>query len=146
MYYTTIPFVSERPNNRHWDASKLCKLWKKLDSGMMTMEETDQVASDFLDGEIVNLASDWLGNTVIQKLFEKCSSVPRFDENGSDSTQLTSARDKARQQYVFSLETKTKRQGRISTCRIPYLCFPRLDPASVIHTTVQLDRIYEFRF
>ncbi|KAG1732704.1 hypothetical protein EDB19DRAFT_1831197 [Suillus lakei] len=116
MYYTMIPFVSEKPNNRHWDASKLCKLWTKLDSGMMTMEETDQVASNFLDGEIVDLASDWLGNTVIQKLFEKCSSVPWFDENRSDSTQLTSACDKARRQYVYSLEMKMKRQGRISTC------------------------------
>jgi len=62
----------------------------------MTVEETDQVAGDFLDGEIVDLASDWLGNTVgirtpnpvlvaylgmlqvVQKLFEKCSPTPRF--------------------------------------------------------------------
>jgi protein JSN1 len=29
----------------------------------MTVEEIDQVAADFLDGEIVDLASDWLGNT-----------------------------------------------------------------------------------
>ncbi|KAH0830523.1 hypothetical protein J3R83DRAFT_1975 [Lanmaoa asiatica] len=42
------------------------------------VEETDQVAGDFLDGEIVDLASDWLGNTVVQKLFEKCSPGPRF--------------------------------------------------------------------
>jgi protein JSN1 len=28
------------------------------------MEEIDNVAADFLDGEIVDLASDWLGNTV----------------------------------------------------------------------------------
>ncbi|KAH7916035.1 hypothetical protein BJ138DRAFT_1053629 [Hygrophoropsis aurantiaca] len=78
MYYTTIPLVSERPNNRRWDASKLRELRKRLDSGTMTVEETDQVAGDFLDGEIVDLASDWLGNTVVQKLFEKCSPAPRF--------------------------------------------------------------------
>ena len=35
-----------------------------MDSGSMTSEEVDQVANDFLDGEIVDLASDWLGNTV----------------------------------------------------------------------------------
>jgi len=64
MYYTTIPLVSERPHNRRWDASKLRELRKKLDSGTMTVEEIDQVATDFLDGEIVDLASDWLGNTV----------------------------------------------------------------------------------
>ncbi|KAG9318433.1 hypothetical protein JVU11DRAFT_524 [Chiua virens] len=78
MYYTTIPLVSERPNNRRWDASKLRELRKRLDSGTMSVEETDQVAGDFLDGEIVDLASDWLGNTVVQKLFEKCSAGPRF--------------------------------------------------------------------
>ncbi|KAG5639618.1 hypothetical protein H0H81_010820 [Sphagnurus paluster] len=78
MYYTTIPLVSERPHNRRWDASKLRELRKRLDSGTMTVDEVDQVAADFLDGEIVDLASDWLGNTVVQKLFEKCSSAPRF--------------------------------------------------------------------
>ena len=64
MYYTTIPLVSERQHNRRWDASKLRELRKRLDSGTMTTEEVDQVAADFLDGEIVDLASDWLGNTV----------------------------------------------------------------------------------
>ena len=64
MYYTTIPLVSERQHNRRWDASKLRELRKRLDSGTMTMDEVDQVAADFLDGEIVDLASDWLGNTV----------------------------------------------------------------------------------
>ncbi|KAF7322822.1 hypothetical protein HMN09_00061500 [Mycena chlorophos] len=78
MYYTTIPLVSERPHNRRWDASKLRELRKRLDSGTMTVEEIDQVATDFLEGEIVDLASDWLGNTVVQKLFERCSQVPRF--------------------------------------------------------------------
>jgi protein JSN1 len=69
MYYTTIPLVSERQHNRRWDASKLRELRKRLDSGTMTVEEVDQVAADFLDGEIVDLASDWLGNTV-------CMSMP----------------------------------------------------------------------
>ncbi|KAF8232350.1 hypothetical protein L208DRAFT_1377722 [Tricholoma matsutake] len=78
MYYTTIPLVSERQHNRRWDASKLRELRKRLDSGTMTVEEVDQVAADFLDGEIVDLASDWLGNTVVQKLFERCSPAPRF--------------------------------------------------------------------
>ncbi|TFK26389.1 pumilio/RRM domain-containing protein [Coprinopsis marcescibilis] len=78
MYYTTIPLVSERQHNRRWDASKLRELRKRLDSGTMSTEEVDQVAADFLDGEIVDLASDWLGNTVVQKLFEKCSPEPRL--------------------------------------------------------------------
>ena len=64
MYYTTIPLVSERSNNRRWDAAKLRELRKRLDSGPMSTEEIDQVATDFTDSEIVDLASDWLGNTV----------------------------------------------------------------------------------
>ncbi|KAH9483775.1 Pumilio domain-containing protein C56F2.08c [Psilocybe cubensis] len=79
MYYTTIPLVSERTHNRRWDASKLRELRKRLDSGTMTVEEIDQVAADFMDSEIVDLASDWLGNTVVQKLFERCSAVPRVN-------------------------------------------------------------------
>ena len=64
MYYTTIPLVSERPHNRRWDASKLRELRKRLDTSTISTEEIDSVAADFLDGEIVDLASDWLGNTV----------------------------------------------------------------------------------
>lgn len=64
MYYSTIPLVAERPHNRRWDASKLRDLRKRLDSGTCGVEEIDAVAADFLDGEIVDLASDWLGNTV----------------------------------------------------------------------------------
>jgi protein JSN1 len=64
MYYTSIPLVADRSNNRRWDASKLRELRKRLDSGTLTVEEIDAVAADFVDGEIVDLASDWLGNTV----------------------------------------------------------------------------------
>jgi hypothetical protein len=64
MYYTTIPLVSERPHNRRWDAAKLRELRKRLDSGTMNVDEIDQIAADFMDSEIVDLASDWLGNTV----------------------------------------------------------------------------------
>lgn len=64
MYYTTIPLVSERTQNKRWDAAKLRDLRKRLDSGGMAVQEVDEIASDFLDGEIVDLASDWLGNTV----------------------------------------------------------------------------------
>jgi hypothetical protein len=46
-----------------------------MDSNTMTLEEVDQVASDFLDGEIVDLASDWLGNTV---RICRLTTLPRF--------------------------------------------------------------------
>ena len=35
-----------------------------MDTSAISIEEIDSVAADFLDGEIVDLASDWLGNTV----------------------------------------------------------------------------------
>ena len=66
MYYTTIPLVTERPNNRRWDAAKLRELRKRLDSGTLTIEDIDTIAAEFVDSEIVDLASDWLGNTVRQ--------------------------------------------------------------------------------
>lgn len=34
----------------------------------MNGEEIDQIAADFMDSEIVDLASDWLGNTVSSTL------------------------------------------------------------------------------
>jgi hypothetical protein len=42
------------------DASKLLELRKKLYSGTVTVEEIDQIAADFLDGEIVDWVSNWL--------------------------------------------------------------------------------------
>ncbi|KAG9001610.1 hypothetical protein FRB93_012036 [Tulasnella sp. JGI-2019a] len=77
-YYTSIPLVSERATNRQWDAAKLREFRKRIDSGTCYVEEIDQVAASLMDGEIVELASDWLGNTVVQKLFEKCSYGPRI--------------------------------------------------------------------
>ena len=64
MYRTTIPLVSERPHNTRWDASKLRELRRKLSSNTVSDEEIEQVAVDFLDGEIVDLASDRQGYTV----------------------------------------------------------------------------------
>ncbi|KIY51058.1 hypothetical protein FISHEDRAFT_37966 [Fistulina hepatica ATCC 64428] len=79
MYYTSIPLVSERSHNKRWDAAKLRELRKRLDSGTMSLEDIDTVTNEFIDGEIVDLASDWLGNTVVQKLFERCSAGPRMN-------------------------------------------------------------------
>ncbi|VDB91448.1 unnamed protein product [Peniophora sp. CBMAI 1063] len=73
MYYTTIPLVADRPHSRRWDAAKLRELRKRMDAGLVTDEEIETIAADFIDGEIVELASDWLGNTVVQKLFERCT-------------------------------------------------------------------------
>jgi len=92
MYYTTIPLVSERPHNRRWDASKLRELRKRMDTSTISIEEIDNVAADFLDGEIVDLASDWLGNTVSPLDLMDCTSpdpiFPRSFKNYSRSALL----------------------------------------------------------
>jgi protein JSN1 len=65
MYYTSIPPSFDRPNtNRRWDAAKLRDLRKRLDAGGVNQQEMEDIAHDMMDGEIVELASDWLGNTV----------------------------------------------------------------------------------
>ena len=64
MYYTTIPLVSKRPHNRRWDTSKLHELQTRMYSNTISDEEIEQIAADFLDGEIVDLASDRLGSSV----------------------------------------------------------------------------------
>ena len=65
MYYTSIPSGQERPpQNRRWDAAKLRDLRKRLDANVVSPQEVEEVAHDMMDGEIVDLASDWLGNTV----------------------------------------------------------------------------------
>ena len=74
MYYTQIPSVTERSHNRRWDAAKLRDLRKRLDSGTMTVEDIDGIVGEFIEGEIVDLASDWLGNTVSRALDNQCAS------------------------------------------------------------------------
>ncbi|KAG8849296.1 hypothetical protein FRB91_010067 [Serendipita sp. 411] len=79
MYYTSIPPTNDKPNaNRRWDAAKLRELRKRLDAGTVPTSEMEEVARDMMNGEIAELASDWLGNTVVQKLFEKCSEACRI--------------------------------------------------------------------
>jgi protein JSN1 len=64
MYYTSIPQSVDRPSaNRRWDAAKLRELRKRLDAGGVLQQEMEEVAHDMMNGEIVELASDWLGNT-----------------------------------------------------------------------------------
>nr|CAG8541077.1 14030_t:CDS:2 [Entrophospora candida] len=54
------------------DASRLREIRKRLDSNHCTAKEVEAIALEVID-ESVELASDYIGNTVIQKLFERCS-------------------------------------------------------------------------
>ncbi|WVR03620.1 hypothetical protein IAU60_000613 [Kwoniella sp. DSM 27419] len=74
-YYTTIPNVGDRGIRRS-DSSRLKELRKKLDS-YCTQEEIDMITVDIME-ECAELASDYIGNTVIQKLFERATPALRF--------------------------------------------------------------------
>ncbi|GAA5978156.1 hypothetical protein JCM10908_004250 [Rhodotorula pacifica] len=78
MYYTSIPLAVlndprfARRYSQH-DAPRLREIRKRLE-GEINEEEADSIAHDLMD-EVVPLASDYIGNTLVQKLFE-LTSVP----------------------------------------------------------------------
>ncbi|KAK0722320.1 hypothetical protein B0T26DRAFT_770696 [Lasiosphaeria miniovina] len=67
-----IPPIKEPAHTRVHDAPKLRDIRKKIDNQMLSLHEIEQIAIDMLP-EIAELSSDYLGNTVVQKLFEHCS-------------------------------------------------------------------------
>ena len=64
--------VPEASQNRVHDAPKLREIRKRIDNNAMPQAEVEEVAMVMLP-EIAELASDYLGNTVVQKLFEICN-------------------------------------------------------------------------
>jgi protein JSN1 len=71
-YESEVPSVPEPSHNRVHDAPRLREIRKRIDNNACTPQEIEDVAINMLD-EIAELASDYLGNTVVQKLFEYCS-------------------------------------------------------------------------
>ncbi|MBE3044084.1 hypothetical protein IMZ48_16235, partial [Candidatus Bathyarchaeota archaeon] len=67
-----IPAIREPSHTRIHDAPKLRDIRKKIDNQSLTQSEVENMAVEMLP-EISELASDYLGNTVVQKLFEHCS-------------------------------------------------------------------------
>ncbi|KAH6693995.1 hypothetical protein F5X68DRAFT_48227 [Plectosphaerella plurivora] len=67
-----IPPIREPAHTRVHDAPKLRDIRKRIDNMSLTKAEIETIAVDMLP-EIAELASDYLGNTVVQKLFEHCS-------------------------------------------------------------------------
>ncbi|KWU46568.1 ARM repeat-containing protein, partial [Rhodotorula sp. JG-1b] len=80
MYYTSIPLAVlndprfARRYSQH-DAPRLREIRKRLE-GEFDQEEADSIAQDLMD-EVVPLASDYIGNTLVQKLFELTSAPVR---------------------------------------------------------------------
>ena len=66
-----IPSVPEPTHSRMYDAPRLRDIRKRIDNGSYSLPEIEQIAIDMLP-EVAELASDYLGNTVVQKLFEIC--------------------------------------------------------------------------
>jgi protein JSN1 len=71
-YATEVPPVPEVSHNRVHDAPRLREIRKRIDNNTMSAGEIEEVAMGMLP-EIAELSSDYLGNTVVQKLFEYCS-------------------------------------------------------------------------
>lgn len=71
-YQDEIPTVSEPNHNRMHDAPRLREIRKRIDNNTCTPAEIEDTAMGMLP-EIAELSSDYLGNTVVQKLFEFCS-------------------------------------------------------------------------
>lgn len=64
--------IAEPSHTRIHDAPKLRDIRKRIDNNALTPTEIEEIAIGMLP-EIAELASDYLGNTVVQKLFEFCS-------------------------------------------------------------------------
>ncbi|KAI5278636.1 hypothetical protein KEM54_004528, partial [Ascosphaera aggregata] len=64
--------IPEPSQTRVHDAPKLRDIRKRIDNGACSVAEIEEIAINMLP-EITELSSDYLGNTVVQKLFEFCS-------------------------------------------------------------------------
>lgn len=71
-FQSEIPAIPEPAHNRIHDAPKLRDIRKRIDNQSWSPAEIENIAADMLP-EIAELSSDYLGNTVVQKLFEHCS-------------------------------------------------------------------------
>ncbi|KAF1941918.1 RNA binding protein [Clathrospora elynae] len=70
-YVDEIPSVEELGHTRIHDAPRLREIRKRIDNGSCSKEDIEHIATAMIP-EIAELASDYLGNTVVQKLFEFC--------------------------------------------------------------------------
>ncbi|KAI8140456.1 armadillo-type protein [Fennellomyces sp. T-0311] len=75
-YFPTIAAAPELGQTRKIDIVRLRDIRKRLDTGFVSTKELEAIAVECLD-EIVELCSDHIGNTVIQRLFERCSEVTK---------------------------------------------------------------------
>ena len=72
LYHPEIPSLPEPSPNRMHDAPRLREIRKRIDNNTCSQAEIENIAMEMLP-EVAELSSDYLGNTVVQKLFENCS-------------------------------------------------------------------------
>ncbi|KAG2177469.1 hypothetical protein INT44_007980 [Umbelopsis vinacea] len=77
-YRSSIPPVPEANPNRKLDAPRLRELRKKLDNSHTSAKEVQAIAEECME-DIVELSSDYIGNTIVQKLFERCSEATKIE-------------------------------------------------------------------
>ena len=71
-YAQEISPIPEPSHNRVHDAPRLREIRKRIDNNSCSPMEIENIAMDMLP-EIAELSSDYLGNTVVQKLFQHCT-------------------------------------------------------------------------
>ncbi|ESZ89741.1 hypothetical protein SBOR_9875 [Sclerotinia borealis F-4128] len=75
-WQSEIPAIPEPSHGRVHDAPKLRDIRKRIDNQSWSPAEIEAIAMEMLE-EVAELSSDYLGNTVVQKLFEHCSDDTR---------------------------------------------------------------------
>lgn len=75
-FQSEIPSIPDPAHNRVHDAPKLRDIRKRIDNNSWSQAEIEAIAMEMLP-EVAELSSDYLGNTVVQKLFEFCSNPVR---------------------------------------------------------------------
>lgn len=71
-YYITLPLVTEVSSGRRFETSRLREARRGIEAGNLDAAQCDKLALEYLDS-IVDLASDYIGNTLVQKFFEVCT-------------------------------------------------------------------------
>ncbi|CAD6922742.1 unnamed protein product [Tilletia controversa] len=71
-YYSSIPLVAEVCKNRRFDPNRLREIRRLMDSPNFSTAEVDNLAQEYMK-DIVDLAADYIGNTAVQKFFERAS-------------------------------------------------------------------------
>lgn len=72
LYYSYIPVLPERSQYRRFDSAGLKDIRKRLDGPYCDQAEIDQITTDLME-DCVMLSSDYIGNTIIQKLYDRAS-------------------------------------------------------------------------